>query len=476
MDAASTASLGGHQGLSGVQRRLAATSVGLATLMAVLDLTMINVALPGMSEALRTQPSSAVWVVNAYQLAAGFVLLPLGRAGDIFGRRPVYFACLTLFTIASLGCATANSLTSLAIWRFLQGCGGAGMMGITNAMLRFIYPPKLLPRGMSINTFVVTAGIAFGPTIASTILVFAGWRWLFLVNLPACILCLAIGWRALPEGVRLQQPFDVRAALLAMSAFGLSLLAIDAVAHGAAPLLTALLGCAAILMLIWMVRAQLGVATPIFPVDLLRTRIFGVSILTMFAAAAAQTIAYVAIPFLLHDDLGLSQLRIGAIFIAWPVGQAAAAFTVGAIGHRLGPGLMSGCGLIIFGAGLGSMAVLPLDSHLLDIAWRMAICGAGWGAFQPPNSRAIVTSVPADRTGGASVMGAMGRVTGQATGSALVACLFRLLDSDARHVAMWSAAVIAIVAAIASFSRGMNSAKPGLDLLSSKESVDAFGA
>jgi DHA2 family multidrug resistance protein-like MFS transporter len=455
MAAAANAS-GDLQGLDGSRRQWAAVSVGLATVMAVLDGTMINVALPGLSKALAVTPAAAIWVINAYQLAIALVLLPLGRLGDIYGRRPAYFACLSVFTVASVGCAASDSLTSLAFWRFFQGCGGAGMMGITNAMLRFIYPPRLLPRGMSINTFVVTGALALGPSIASAIMVFAGWRWLFIVNIPVCALCLAAGWRSLPEGRRVPHKFDTVGAGLSMASFGLVIAAINAVAHGAQPYLTAALTVLGISVSMWMIRHQSRIVTPIFPVDLLKMRPFGISILTMIGAAAAQTIAYVAIPFLLHTDLGRSQLEIGAMFLPWPFGQACAAFAVSILASRVGPGMLSGCGLLIFAVGLGAIATVPAHASTLDILWRMALCGAGWGAFQPPNSRAIVTSVAPERAGSASVMGAAGRVTGQALGAAFVACLFRLLAADARYVALWSAAGIALLAAAASFGRGMN--------------------
>jgi len=440
-----------------VRRRMAALSVGLATMMAVLDGTMINIALPEIARAIAVTPASAIYVVSAYQFAVALILLPLGRAGDVIGRRPVYFACLALFTLASIGCATANSLSALAAWRFVQGCGGAGMMGITNAMLRFIYPPRLLAKGMSLNTFVVTGALAIGPAIASAIVVVAGWRWLFLVNIPICVVALAAGWKSLPEGKRVPLPLDPVGMVLAMAAFGLAIAAVNSVAHGARQTLVALLAVSGTAAAIVMVRHQSRVPQPLFPIDLLRSRIFGISIVTMFAAAAAQTIAYVVLPFLLHGDLGQSQIATGALFLPWPIAQAGGAFLAGKAAHRIGPGLLSGCGLLVFATGLLCLVSLAGIASQSAIVWRMALCGLGWGIFQPPNSRAIITSVAAVRAGSASVMGAAGRVTGQACGAALVACLFRFLPETGRSIALCAAAAIALGAAFASLGRGMNS-------------------
>lgn len=453
---ATVVTIGEVDGLDGWQRRFAAASVGLATMMAVLDGTMINVALPTISKALAVAPSAAVWVINAYQIAVAIILLPLGRAGDVFGRRPVYFVCLSIFTLGSIGCATAGGLLSLALWRIVQGLGGAGMMGITNAMLRFIYPARLLPRGMSTNTFVVTGTLALAPSIASTIVVLAGWRWLFIVNIPICILALLVGWRTLPEGRRGHLPLDADGMVLCMVTFGFVIVAMNAVAHGATFTLAAAISLAAVLSAIAMIRHQIRAERPIFPVDILRTRIFGISIITMVAAAAAQTIAYVAIPFMMQLDLGRSQLEIGILFLPWPIAQAAGAVIVGLIASRFGAGFLSGFGLLLFAAGLVSLATFPIGNAPASLVWRMALCGAGWGIFQPPNSRAIITSVASERTGTASVMGALGRVCGQAGGAALVASLFHLFPQSGRFAALWCAFLIAILAATASFSRGMN--------------------
>src|SRR5205823_13894382 len=126
----------------------------------------------------------SIWVVNGYQLAITISLLPLASLSDIIGYRRVYLSGLALFTVASLACSLSHTLTLLALARVLQGFGAAGIMSVNTALIRFIYPQRLLGRGIGINAVVVAISAAAGPTIASGILSVAHWPWLFAVNVP----------------------------------------------------------------------------------------------------------------------------------------------------------------------------------------------------------------------------------------------------------------------------------------------------
>ena len=436
------------------RERLAALTVALAVTVSVLDGVMLNATLPTIAARLDADPAEAIWVVNAYQLAAALVLLPLGKAADIYGHKRVYLACVVLFGLASLGCAVADSLASLAGWRFVQGCGGAGIMGITNAMLRYVYPPKDFGRGVARNSLLVALALAGGPTIASLMVSFVNWRWLFIVNMPIVVLLLVIGVRALPIGGRSPHKFDFTSALLSMATFGMILLSVDAGAHSTAVVLPAMLalggfGAGALLL-----RRQRGMEMPLFPVDMLRTRRFGLSVATMFAASAAQLIAYVVLPFHFQEDLGRSQIETGLLFLPWPIALAVAAPLAARLGERMDAGLQCAAGLAIFTLGLLLLGTLDAQTGIADIAWRMALCGFGYGLFQPPNSKTLITSAPSARLGSASVMGASARVMGQAAGAAVAALLFRLLPDDGRTVAMFVAAGFAALGIALSLARG----------------------
>ena len=435
--------------------RLAAFTVGLAVTMSVLDGVMLNVALPSIAGQLRTSPAEAIWVVNAYQLAVAVVLLPIGKAADIYGHSRLYLGCIALFGIASLGCAMADNLWSLAVWRFVQGCGGAGIMGVTNAMLRFVYPPEKLSRGISVNSLLVALALAGGPSFASLVVTLASWRWLFLVNLPVTLLLLAIGIGSLPKAVRRGgERLDATSVVLSMATFGLLLLALDAGAHrdgAAVPTALTAAGLLAGALLVW---RQSGMAMPLLPVDLLRTRRFGLSVGTVFAASAAQLLAYVVLPFHFQQDLGRTQIETGLLFLPWPLMLAAVAPFGGWLGNRIETGPLCAIGLAIFGSGLLSLALIQPGAGVWDIAWRMGLCGFGYGIFQPPSSKAVILASLIERSGSASVMGATARVLGQASGAAVAALMFRLLPAEGRTVALLVAVLFAAIGIVTSLSRG----------------------
>jgi DHA2 family multidrug resistance protein-like MFS transporter len=174
MSTASTADtatiLAERDGLPPAARRLAMLSVAIGVGMTALDTSIANTALPAMAGQLRATPAASVWIVNVFQLAMVATLLPFAALGEALGFRRVFVFGLCLFTAASLACALAWSLPSLVVARLLQGVGGAALMSVNTAMLRAIYPARLLGRGFGANSLVVAVSFAVGPTAASLIL------------------------------------------------------------------------------------------------------------------------------------------------------------------------------------------------------------------------------------------------------------------------------------------------------------------
>lgn len=445
-------------GLPPGRRQLAAFAVALAVAMSVLDGVMLNVALPSIAKDLAVTPASAIWVINAYQFANAIVLVPLGKIADSVGHSKVYLACMALFTAASIGCAASSTLLSLSLWRVAQGCGGAGVVGVTNAMLRLIYPPSMLARGIGLNSLIVALSLASGPILASLIVELIDWQWLFLVNAPIGLVLLVIGWRALPIREGLRDRFDWCSAVMSILTFGSVILAIDAGAHAQGYWTSLWLGLMGVTIGSALVRRQLGQSRPMLPLDLLRNRMFAMSVATMFGAAMAQIMAYVSLPFLFQHDLGRSQIETGMLFLPWPIALAVAAMISGRWGTQWRPAITCSIGLGIFAIGLLSLAALQPGASNIDIIWRMALCGIGYGSFQPSSSRAMITSAPRERAGSASVMGATGRVLGQAVGAALIAALFRTFPATGSTIALLAAVGITLAAAMFSAIRGQPTA------------------
>ncbi len=413
----------------GRQQRLALLAVLMAMALATLDSTIVNTALPAIAADLNARPAQTIWVVNAHQLAVAGCLLPFAALGDRLGARRVHLGGLLLYMAASLGCALADSLATLAIARALQGIGAAALMSVNIALIRQVYPPQNLGRGMGLNALVVGVSFAAGPSIASLVLSVAAWPWLFAINLPLALLSLLVAWPALPRGGVLGPPLDGLTALYTALCFASLVGALSAATQRlplvvVLPLLALALGAGALLL-----RRQRGHLAPMLPVDLLRQPMFALSITTAVSAFCAQGLAFVALPFFFETVLHRNPVQTGFLMAPWAIVVAAAAPLAGRLSDRMAPGLMGGVGLALLSAGLVATAWLPTDASVLRICASLALCGAGFGLFQSPNLRAIMSAAPASRSGGASGMVAMARLNGQALGAALVALCFGLAGS-----------------------------------------------
>lgn len=424
--------------------------IGIA--MAVLDGAIANVALPTIARDLHASPASSIWIVNAYQIAIVVSLLTLSFLGDMFGYRRVYQCGLILFTLTSLLCALSDSLLTLTLARVAQGFGGAALMSVNTALIRLIYPQRSLGRGMGINSFVVAVSSAAGPTLASAILSVASWQWLFLVNVPLGIIALLLAIKFLPpNGARSTMPkFDLPSAVMNALTFGLLITALSGFAQGQSITVVSL-EIIALLITGWMfVRRQLRLPVPLLPVDLLRIPLFSLSICTSICSFCAQMLALVSLPFFLQTTLGRSEVESGILLTPWPLATMVMAPLAGYLIERVHAGMLGALGLAMMAAGLFALAMLPATPADIDIVWRMALCGAGFGLFQSPNNHTIITAAPRQRSGGASGMLGTARLLGQSSGAALVALMFNLFDTSGTHSSLLLAGILALLAAVIS--------------------------
>ncbi len=448
-------------GIPTPQRYWAVVSIAISVMLASLSTAIANIALPTIARELAVSPASAIWVTNAYQIAMTVLILPLASIGDIVGHSKVYRTGLAVFTLAAFVCAFADSLPMLTFGRMLQGMGAAGILACNTALVRFTYPRAMLGRGMSVNSFVVATSAASGPSIAAAILSLAPWPWLFAVNIPLGALAFFLS-RNLPYIDGTGARFDFQSALYAGLAFGLLIIGIDALGHGHGFGLFAALIAISILSGFLLVRRQAKLATPMLAVDLFKRPVFALSVSTSVLSYTAQGLGFVSLPFYFHDVLGQSQVAIGLLMTPWPVTVMITAPIAGYLSDRYPAGILCCIGSSCLALGLVLLAFLPPDPEPLNIAWRMAICGFGFGFFQTPNNRAIVTSAPRERSGGASGFMSSARLLGQATGASSVALIFGMFaaqgapESAAVTFAVLTGATFAAVGAGVSLLRQMD--------------------
>lgn len=423
-------------------------TIALGITMAVLDGVIVSVALPTIAQELHTTPATSIWIINGYQLVITMTLLSLSSLGDRIGYRRIYLGGLVLFILMSLNCALSSTLPGLTLARVLQGLGAAALMSVNTALIRLIYPKSQLGRGMGINSLVVAASTAAGPTIAAGILSVASWQWLFAINVPIGLIALYLGLRYLPRSEGLKgEKFDTTSSLLNALTFGLFFLSLGGLAHNqSTPLVLA--GLLATLVIGWFfVRRQLSQPYPLLPVDLLRIPVFSLSMGTSITSFCAQMLAMVSIPFYFQGVLGLNAIETGLLLTPWPIATMILAPVAGRLVERINAGVLCSIGLALFAAGLIALALLPVHPAYLDISWRMALCGAGFGLFQSPNNHTIVSAAPRQRSGGASGMLGTARLVGQTTGAALVALVFNQFTTHGTHICLLVAGVLAAIAA-----------------------------
>ncbi len=442
-----------QDGLPQPQRLLAFATICLTLFIAVLDGAIANIALPLITEAFGVPPVDAIWIVNGYQLAVTMVLLPLAALGEIIGYKRVYLGGLALFTLASLFCALSETLPVLVAARALQGLGAAGIMSVNVALVRFIFPRAKLGGAVGNTAVVVGVSAAAGPSLAGLILAVAPWPALFLVNVPIGIVAVLVGLRTLPATPTSPRRFDWASAVLSAATFGLLILGVDSLGHSNDLVLSLGELAGALLVGIVFVRHQLRIPAPMLPVDLLAKPIFALSAATSICSFAAQMIAFVALPFFIHDTLLRSASETGLLMTPWPIATAAAAFVSGRLSDRVNPARLAVVGLALLACGLLTLTFMNAATTDGDLVWRLALAGLGFGIFQAPNNKVMIASAPRERSGGASGILATSRLVGQSMGVALLAVVFGLVATGPIPVALGLATALAAAGIVPSALR-----------------------
>jgi DHA2 family multidrug resistance protein-like MFS transporter len=443
--------MGGVERLAASKRRWVMLCILLGLGLSSLGSAIVNIALPNISRSFASSNAAAVWVVNAYQLSATICLLPIASLAESLGLKRVYAAGLAVFVLASLGCAFAPTLPMLVSARLIQGAGAAGVAVAGVAFVRVIYPCRMVSRGLALVALAVAIPGALGPTLAATILAVANWPWVFLVNVPFG-LAVPLFIAAAPPDVRVARPFDLAGTALNALAFGLFVVGIGTLGIGdgriAAGEIVAGLFCFGLF-----VRQQLWHHRPMLPFDLFRIPLFTLSVWTSVCSYAAQTLAYVSLPFLFEAGMHLSAVQTGLLLTPWPFMTAITAPIASRLTVGYPASVICSIGLALLAAGLLLMVFLPITPTKWDVVWRLALCGIGFGLFQTPNNTAMMTAGPTARSGAASGMNAAARYVGWSLGSALVSLIFGLGGDHGAVFCLVAGMAFALIGAATSSTR-----------------------
>jgi MFS transporter, DHA2 family, multidrug resistance protein len=399
-------------------------SIGLS--MSVLDGNIANTALPNIATQLHASPAVSIWVVNAFLLAVAICVVPLSSLVDIIGYKRVYQIGLALFTMASVGCSLPHSLNTLVLARIFQGVGAACIWSTSAAIMRYTYPRALLGRGIGLGGMVVFTSAAAGPSVASGILAVASWHWLFAINIPFGLLSLSLSERFLPPAKGTRHEFDFWSAVLNAATVTLLIRGIDGIGNLQSRSAVAAELIGSLIFGVLLVRRQLGLPIPMLAIDLFKRSIFSLSVASSLCTFMAQGLAFVVLPFYFIDGLGFSQVWAGILLTPWPLAGGITSHISGRLADRYPIRLLGTAGMVVMSIGLVLLATLPPHPTVLQIVWRAAFGGSGFGFFGAPNNRAMVASAPRERSGGAGGISTMSRLLGQSIGVSVVAVVFQL--------------------------------------------------
>lgn len=439
-------------GMPSPRRYLAIAAISLGTILTVIDGQIAGVALPTIARDLKVDGSAAVLVVTVYQLVLVMTLLPFSALGDRIGLKRLYQLGQLVFTIATGLCFFAKTLPFLLVVRAAQSLGAAAALSVMSALIRSIYPSRQLGRGLGVNSVMVSVSAALAPTAGGAILAVAPWPWVFSAGAPFAILSLLLGRFALPDVPPHKGGYDKLGALYCVFAFGFSIFGLEMAVHGGPlPAASAILFCG-LITAVMLVRHELDQPHPIMPVDLLRQPVLALSTLGALCTFMAAMLLMLSLPFRLQHGYGLSPSEIGAMIAPWPLTTLIVAPSAGALSDRVPAGLLGGIGMAVATLALLLLAFLPAHPAYFDMAWRMALCGAGFGLFLAPNARLIVGSAPRRRAASAGGLISTTRLTGYTLGATLVAALLAMGLGEG-PVPPFAACLLAVIAGICSIAR-----------------------
>lgn len=357
--------------------------------MIILDQTIVNVALPAIQSDLGFSQSSLAWVVNAYLIAFGGLLLLSGRLGDLIGRKRVFLAGLTVFTAASLLCGVSGSQQMLIAARFVQGIGGALAAAVILGMIVTMFPePRERAKAIGVYSFVASAGASIGLLAGGVLTQALNWHWIFFVNVPVGIAAavLAVRLVASDRGIGLRQGADVVGAALVTAALMLGVYTIvQAADHGWGSARTLVLGAVAAGLLVAFVVRQARARNPLLPLHILRSRdVSGANLTQVLMVAGLLGMFFLGVLYL-QRVLGYDAIQIGLAFL--PVAVAIGALSLGwsaRLNMRFGPRAVLLSGLTLVVAGLGLLTRAPVDgTYVADLLPSMLLLGVGAGMAFP---------------------------------------------------------------------------------------------
>jgi EmrB/QacA subfamily drug resistance transporter len=402
-------------------------AVSVAIFMLLLDITVVNVALPDIQRSLHSSFADLQWVVNAYALTLAAFLLTSGSVADLIGRKRVFVAGLVVFTISSAICGLSTTPLMLNLARAVQGTGGAMMFATALALLAQAFHGK--ERGTAFGVFgAVTGGaVAVGPVLGGLITSGIGWEWIFFVNVPIGVIAVFIALTRV-EDSRDPSATGVDWAGLVTFSGSLFLLVYALVqgnekGWGSTEIVSFLIG--AVVLMALFIAVELRKRQPMLDLSLFRRPAFSGASIVAFSLSSSFFAMFLYLTLYIQDVLGYSPLQAGLRFLPSTLLSFIVAPIAGKLSVRMPVRLLLGSGLVLIGIGLLTMTVIDAASSWTALIPGFVLAGAGVGLVNPPLASTAVGVVPAEHSGMASGINSTFRQVGIATGIAGLGAVFQ---------------------------------------------------
>ncbi len=404
-------------------------TLSLGFFMTLLDLTIVNIAIPSMITDLDASLDEILWIVNAYVLVLAVLLITAGRLGDLRGQRPLFVAGVVVFTLASLACGLSPNPTLLIAFRAVQGAGAALLMPQTMAIIIGTFPADR--RGTALGIWGAVAGLATvaGPTLGGVLVTYASWRWIFIVNVPVGILVLVMTFAFIPDTrMEREHKLDLLGVALATAGlFCLTFALIEGQRYSWNGAIDALFVAAAVLTVVFLLQQRARQdAEPLVPFSLFRNRNF--TVINGVATLVSVAILGFFLPFTIYlqSVLGYSAIKAGLILAPMSVIALVLAPFAGKMSDRVGGKYILMTGLALYGLGAGILvAQSSTDSDWPSFMPAIAIMGLGMGGIWAPMATETMRGVPMALAGAASGVNNTLRQVGSVVGSAAVGALLQ---------------------------------------------------
>ena len=400
--------------------------VWIGIFMATLDGSIVNVALPTLTDFFKTDLTTIEWVVMAYLLTITSLLLSLGRISDMIGRKIIFAGGLAVFTVGSGLCAFSTTELQLILFRIFQGIGAAMLMATGIAIITHAFPPQERGKAMGLIGTVVSIGSMTGPVLGGFLIQKVGWQSIFLINIPVGIVGTVMALKVLHNDEKSKgQSFDIPGALtLFISLITLLLALSEGQDKGWGSSFIIFLFVSSLVFSIIFVTIEIRTKQPILDLRHFRNRQFAAANISALISFMAMFSIILLMPFLLQDELNYSPQKMGLVFMAVPLVMSVVSPLSGWLSDRTNSHVLSSIGISIATLSILSLGYLNAESSFMDVALRLSFLGLGMGFFQPPNNSIIMGSLPKEQLGiAAGIMGTM-RNMGMVIGVAVSGAVF----------------------------------------------------